>query len=62
MSAILAPSGTKAAAAESLGMEPAKAAELKAEAVKELEVLRSGPMGGKIRAGLEKEFAKGGRR
>ncbi len=50
------------AAAESLGYEKEKAAELKAEAVKELEVLRSGPMGGKIRAGLEKEIAKGGRR
>ena len=50
------------AVAESLGYDPEKAAALKADAVKELQVLRSGPMGAKIRAGLEKEIAKGGRR
>ncbi len=48
-------------AAGSLGFEPEKAEELRQAAALELKELRSGPAGGRIRAGLEKVAAlKGG--
>ena len=50
------------AAAESLGHSPETARKLKLEAADELVVLRSGPAGGKIRAGLKKVAEKGGKR
>lgn len=50
------------AAAGSLGYEPEKAEELKQAAAAELKELRSGPMGAKIRAGLEKVAQKGGQK
>ncbi|MGI6053418.1 MAG: NAD(P)/FAD-dependent oxidoreductase [Clostridium sp.] len=49
------------AAAESLGYNPEMARKLKKEAADELMVLRSGPAGGKIRAGLKKVAEKGGK-
>lgn len=45
------------AAAGSLGHEPQKATELRGEAARELEELRSGPAGSRITAGLEKVAA-----
>lgn len=48
------------AAAASLGYEEAKAAELQKAAMAELDELRAGPMGERIRRGLEKVAAKGG--
>ena len=42
------------AAAASLGYHPDEALKLRDEAVKDLEELRSGPAGGKIRAGISK--------
>ena len=49
------------AAAESLGHHAETAERLKKEAAAELVVLRSGPAGEKIRAGLKKAAGKGGR-
>lgn len=49
------------AAAESLGYGPEQAEALKRSARQELSELRSGPSGGKIRAGLEKVAQMGGK-
>ena len=49
------------AAAQSLGYDPERAEALKQDARAELSELRSGPSGGKIRAGLEKVAQMGGK-